>query len=380
MLLFWLSVFVVVYTYFGYPLLLWLFSLIRPAKKIYSQNPPAVSVVIPAYNEEKYIVRKIENTLAFDYPADLLEIIVITDGSTDSTFTRASTYQKIKVLNAPERMGKAAAINRAVPFTKGEILVFTDANTFLQPSALRWLMAPFADEETGGVSGEKKVIETAKNATLAGEGIYWQYESWLKKNESRFYSVVGAAGELFAIRKNLFVPIPPGTITDDFYLSVSVNLQQKKVAYVPEAVAMEEASLSFHDEWKRKIRIAAGGFQSLLLLPGALNFFKRPALAFQFFSHRVLRWFFCAPALLLMFCCNILLVYRQQDGFYTVLLISQLCFYMLALTGWLFSSKKKSHFIFSIPFYFLMMHVAMLVGFYRLVSGRQSVLWEKANR
>ena len=237
----------------------------------------------------------------------------------------------------------------------------------------------YFNEQTGAVAGEKKVIST-EGAAVSGEGLYWQYESWLKQQETKFYTVVGAAGELVAFRKELFVTIPEQTITDDFFISLSINLQHRKLAYVPDAISSETASLSLNDEWKRKVRIAAGGIQSLFLLRAALNPLRYPLLAFQFFSHRVMRWIACAPAFVFLLLINMLLVIQQTSELYTWLLILQLLFYILAFAGWVMVKQKRSFFLFNIPFYIVFMHAAMLVGMMGYASGKQSVLWEKAKR
>ncbi len=259
------------------------------------------------------------------------------------------------------------------------IVVLTDANAVLTAQTLKQLIAPFADEQTGAVAGEKKVI-SANEAAVSGEGLYWRYESWLKKQETKFYTVVGAAGELFALRKELFVPVPEQTITDDFFISININFQHKKVQYAASAVSTETASTSLVDEWKRKVRIAAGGIQSLSLLGKALNPFIYPLLAFQFFSHRVLRWVFCAPAFIFLFVSNCMLVLNGSPDVFLWLLFLQAVFYLFAFIGWRLARNNRSFFLFNVPFYIVFMHTTMLAGIIRYANGQQSVLWEKAER
>jgi biofilm PGA synthesis N-glycosyltransferase PgaC len=371
---------VIVYSYLGYPVLLYFFSFKRKGKSGFIPgSEPAVSIIIAAYNEEKVIASKLQNTLALDYPSFKLQIIVAAYGSTDATATIASTYDHVLVLHEHERKGKAAAINEAIQHAIHPIVVLTDANTVLSAQTLKQLVAPFADEQTGAVAGEKKVI-SADRAAVSGEGLYWQYESWLKKQETNFYTVVGAAGELFALRKELFVPVPEQTITDDFFISINVNFQHKKVQYAANAVSIETASSSLTNEWKRKVRIAAGGIQSLSLLGKALNPFLYPLLAFQFFSHRVLRWVFCAPALIFLLVSNCMLVLTGSNEVFLWLLFLQITFYVLAFIGWLLAKNSRSFFLFNVPFYIVFMHAAMLAGIIRYANGQQSVLWEKAER
>lgn len=369
---------VIVYTYLGYPALLYIFSSPK-AKKQIAGNEPAVSVIIAAYNEEKVIAEKLANTLSLDYPLSKMQVIVAAHGSTDQTKTIASSFPGVLVLHNAERRGKAAAVNMTVAHAQHPVLVLTDANTGLANDALLQLTAPFADAETGAVAGEKKVL-SEKGKAVSGEGWYWKYESWLKQQETRFNTVIGAAGELFALRKELFKPIPEHTITDDFFLSINVNLQGKKVYYAGNAVSTETASVSLADEWKRKVRIAAGGIQSLFMLRKALNLFRFPLLAFQFISHRVLRWVFCAPAFLLLLLSNIMLAVAEGNMIFICLLFVQCGFYLLAFIGWMLAKNNRSVFLFNIPFYIVFMHAAMLAGVFRYAGGQQSVLWEKAER
>lgn len=370
----------ILYTYVGYPALLYLFSFYKRANKIAAPaHLPSVTIIIAAFNEECVIEAKLHNTLAFDYPAHKLQVIVAADGSTDDTVRIASSFPAVLVLHEPLRQGKAAAVNKAVICATNDIVVLTDANSTLATHTINKLVAPFSEQKVGAVAGEKKVV-SAEGAVASGEGLYWRYESWLKQQETKFYTVVGAAGELVAFRKELFVTIPEQTITDDFFISLSVNLQHRKLAYVADAISSENASLSLNDEWKRKVRIAAGGIQSLFLLRAALNPFRYPLLAFQFFSHRVMRWIACAPAFVFLLLINMLLVNRQTGELYTWLLMLQLLFYLLAFAGWVMVKQKRSFFLFNIPFYVVFMHAAMLAGMLRYASGKQTVLWEKAKR
>lgn len=371
---------VIVYSYLGYPLLLYIFSIGRKRKAGFSAGEePSVSIIIAAYNEETVIESKLKNTLTLDYPSSKLQIIVAAQGSTDATATIAASFNTIQVLHAKERKGKAAAINDAIQHAIHPIVVLTDANTVLSAETLKQLIAPFADDKTGAVAGEKKVISVDGTA-VSGEGLYWKYESWLKQQETKFYTVVGAAGELFALRKELFVAIPEQTITDDFFISININFQHKKVQYASNAVSTETASASLKDEWNRKVRIAAGGIQSLFLLGKALNPFRYPLLAFQFFSHRVLRWVFCAPAFIFLLISNGAILFQESTSLFTLIMLLQIAFYLCAIIGWQLAKNNRSFFLFNIPFYIVFMHAAMLAGIVRYANGQQSVLWEKAKR
>lgn len=371
---------VIVYSYLGYPLLLYFLSIGRKRKPGFTPGEePSVSIIIAAYNEEAVIELKLKNTLALDYPSSKLQIIVAAQGSTDDTSTVATSFGNVLVLHEKERKGKAAAINEAIKHAVHPVVVLTDANTLLSVETLKHLIAPFTDVKTGAVAGEKKVISVDGTA-VSGEGLYWKYESWLKQQETRFYTVVGAAGELFALRKELFVPVPEQTITDDFFISVNINFQHKKVQYAANAVSTETASVSLKDEWKRKVRIAAGGFQSLFLLSKALNPLRYPLLAFQFFSHRVLRWVFCAPAFIFLLISNGAILFQESTRLFTLFMLLQISFYLCAMIGWQLAKNNRSFFLFNIPFYIVFMHTAMLAGIVRYANGQQSVLWEKAKR
>lgn len=370
---------IILYTYVGYPLLLAVLSVFKTGKKQAATHLPFVTVIIAAYNEEAVIADKIENTLAADYPSQQLQIIVAAQGSIDGTAAIAAGFSNVLVLQSPERKGKAVAVNEAVKQAIHPVIVVTDANTLLTPQTLQKLVLKLNDAATGAVAGEKKVID-AKGTTVSGEGLYWRYESWLKQQETIFYTVVGAAGELFAFKKELFVPIPAHAVTDDFFLSLSINMQGKKVAYAADAISTEAASLSIKDEWNRKLRIAAGGIQSLFLVKQALNPFRYPLLSFQFFSHRVLRWLFCGPAFIVLLIANIMLVCTAAFVCYETLLLLQILFYVFALIGYMLSVQKKSFFLFTVPFYIVFMHAAMMAGFVRYFTTGQSVLWEKAKR
>ncbi|HWJ92410.1 MAG TPA: glycosyltransferase family 2 protein, partial [Flavisolibacter sp.] len=257
------SCFVVFYNYAGYAILVYFINQLKRTKKTgidFVETFPSVSFIVAAYNEESCIEKKILNSLRQDYPAEKIEFLFITDGSTDGTAPIISRYSEIQLLHQTERKGKSAALNRAVLAARNEILIFSDANTFLNAEATRNITRHYADASVGGVAGEKKVVSVSESPDEvgAGEGLYWKYESFLKKIDSEFYSVVGAAGELFSLRKTLFEPVPDSVILDDFIISMRVAGQGYRIVYEPEAFAMELPSFSIRDQQKRKVRIAAG--------------------------------------------------------------------------------------------------------------------------
>lgn len=366
--LFWLALGTVVYTFLGFPILVTLVARLgsRPVAK--APFFPTVTLLIPAYNEASSIAQKIENSLALRYPEDKLDIVVVADGSTDRTVAIArSSGDRVRVLFEPIRRGKIAAVNRAVPLLESEIVIFSDANAFLTADTLIEITANFADTTVAAVAGEKRVLG-------GGEGLYWRYESYLKRMDSQISSVMGAAGELFAVRRALYQPPEPDSIIEDFIVSMRLVGDGWRVVYEPNAVAQEAPTSSFRADWQRRTRIAAGGFQAIRRLPQLLHP-SQGVVAWQYVSHRVLRWAvtpFLLPLLLLL---NGLLWKRP---FYRLTALAQLLFYMAALVGYRQTKQGKKGGPFYVVFFFCLTNLAALVGFWRYISNRQSVTWQKA--
>jgi poly-beta-1,6-N-acetyl-D-glucosamine synthase len=385
-ILFWILIAIVLYTYIGYGILLWVMMKFRKQSGAVAgyendDDLPTVAHIIAAYNEEDFIGKKIANALAIDYPRHLSRIIIVADGSSDRTTEIVNRYSEVELLFEPTRKGKVAAMNRAVELTKDvDILIFSDANTLLNKESFRYIIDHYRDPRVGGVSGEKKVISDGQ-VPGQGEGLYWKYESVLKKLDSDYYSVVGAAGELFSVRRELFEKVPENIVLDDFYISLNICRRGLMVRYEPRAYAMETPSFSLKDEKKRKVRISAGAFQSMVIMKDLLDITRYGKLAFQYVSHRVLRWAVCPFALPLVLLLNIIIVMGQGGVTYTVLLAAQVLFYTFALLGWLFSDSPKGRFkIFYVPYYFVFMNVSVWGGLLRYLNGAQSAMWEKARR
>ena len=367
--LFWLFAGIITYTFLGYPVLAALLA--RLIRRPVAKGPitPEVTILIPAYNEAGFIASKIENCHALEYPAEKLMIVVAADGSDDETAAIAGSFAGVTVHTQPKRRGKAAAINRVMPFIKSDIVLFTDANAKLTPGSLRAMVANFADPAVGGVAGEKRVAG-------GGEGLYWRYESYLKHNDSEFGSVMGAAGEIFAIRRSAFLPTEEDAIIEDFVLSLRLVAAGWRVIYEPEAVAWETAAPTLSDDWQRRTRIAAGGIQSISRLPEMMN----PRLGWpflQYISHRVLRWVvtpFLLPALLLS---NLFLISRPL---YRLILAGQLAFYGSGLLGYILALKGRNGGFLRGIFYFCLANLAALAGIWRYATGRQPVTWRKTRR
>ncbi|ETZ22622.1 glycosyltransferase family 2 protein [Pedobacter sp. V48] len=337
--------------------------------------------MIAAYNEEDIIEKKIENTLELAYPEGRLQVICITDGSSDSTPDKVKQFKDLLLLHIDVRGGKMAAIERAIPYVEGEIIIFTDANTFLNKHAVQELVKHYQNEKVGAVAGEKRIfVDTTADASSAGEGFYWKYESLLKKWDYELYSNVGAAGELFSIRAKLYAPIETDTIIDDHMIAMRIAERGYVIAYEPNAYALETASANSSEELKRKIRIAAGGIQSIFRLKKAANPFNYPLLTFQYISHRVLRWTVTPFLLILIFILNALILYKYNSATYLLIFIGQVFFYGMSLIGWFFESKNIKVKVFFVPYYFCMMNYAVLAGIIRYFKKTQSAAWEKSKR
>lgn len=382
---FWLSLLIIFYSYLGYGMVLWVWVKIK--RLIYknldsksSNFEPEVALLIAAYNEKEFIHQKMANCAALDYPTQKLRVVFVTDGSNDGTPELIEADGRFEVLHLDQRAGKIMAMNRVMTFVKEPISIFCDANTLLNKEAIKEVVKHFENPKTGCVAGEKRIIQSeVENASGAGEGIYWKYESTLKKWDSEVGTVVGAAGELFAIRTELFEAVEPDTLLDDFMISLRIAGKGYKVVYEPNAQAWETPTADVGEELKRKIRICAGGIQSIIRLSYLLNPFKYGSLTFQYVSHRVLRWSLTPLLLALIIPLNIYLsIY--EGGIYSLLLLGQILFYIAALTGWWLESKKLKVKVLFVPYYFFIMNLAVFLGLNRYLKGQQSVLWEKAKR
>ncbi len=383
-ILFYLSLFILFYNYLGYGMLLILFTRIKrfftsPNREQFDLVPP-VTLLVAAYNEADFIQQKIENCLALDYPEEKLTIIFVTDGSSDGTPDIIRKEPRVRLLHEPQRSGKTAAINRAMKCVQTPFVIFCDANTLLNSQAVRNIVRHYEDPRTGGVAGEKRVIADGNSNAAGTEGIYWKYESYLKKLDAELYSVVGAAGELFSIRTSLYQPVEENVILDDFVISLRINMKGYRIAYAPDAYAMEAPSFSITEEHKRKVRISAGGFQSIVMLKGLLNFFRYPVVSFQYISHRVLRWTLSPLSLPVLLVTNAVLAVASPQPFFKWLLAAQIAFYLLAFIGYRQALRQKKSTLSYIPFYFLFMNVAVYQGFTRYLRNTQSAVWEKAKR
>ena len=390
----------VLYTYVGYGLVAWLLVRMRVGRRDAApngsiapgipsvQDVPLVTMVVPAYNERDYLADKLQNCLAQDYPADRLQLLFVIEGSNDGSAEYLASQQAIMpnltVLSGSQRLGKVAAMNRVMGDVKTPITIFTDANTHLNPEAVSRLVSRFNAPDVGAVTGEKRIRATGSDSAAgSGEGLYWRYESFLKKLDAQLHTIVGAAGELFAIRTELYEPVETDTLLDDFIISLRIAGRGFRVAYAPDAYALEHPSHSVSEEMKRKVRIATGGFQAMKRLSYLLNVSRYGWLTFQYVSHRVLRWAitpFCLPLLLLLNAIMLTQPGTDAAGFWPVLFGLQLAFYAAAGIGYVLENRHTRWKLTFVPFYFVFMNWCVLLGFWRYGNGNISGIWEKARR
>ena len=382
---FWIAFAIVFYAFVGYGIVLYVMVLI---KRLINKNvphseilfEPDITLVIPCFNEADILIEKINNCTRLDYPAAKLTLVFITDGSSDNSGKVLQQYPFIKVLHENRRAGKTAAENRAMLFVNTPFVIFSDANTMLNKEAVKNIVKHFANDMVGCVSGEKRIItDTSDSASAAGESIYWKYESLLKKLDSELYSAVGAAGELVAFRTSLYKDLPEDTLLDDFMQSMQMAAAGFKIVYEPEAYAVETASANVVEELKRKVRICAGGWQSISRLSSTLSCSRTPLLYFQYISHRVLRWTVTPFLLLTIFIINIFLI-TNGNFFYQVLGIGQILFYTASIVGYVLETRRVRFKPVFVPYYFCVMNYAVVAGLKRYLSGNQKATWDKAQR
>ena len=436
-LFFWFCVGLIVYTYILYPLLVvvWAYFFPKPSRFV-NAYLPSVSMVVAAYNEEEVIKQKLENCLAIDYPADKIEFLFASDGSSDRTneilvgamqrpprgiaptccqnveampglgqiapkcgqnvglrgiaptgppasrgisptgppASRGITPTAVKAFLYRERAGKLNVLNKLVPEAKGELLVFSDANTMYEADAVRKLVRHFADPTVGGVCGKLRLVNPNQNVGGEGEGLYWRYENVLKSSEGKIYAVIGANGAIYAIRRELFRPLPSqAVIMDDFLISLRVLEQGFRVIYEPEAVASEKTSPDMQGEFTRKVRIAAANFNGISYIKGLLNPL-RGFVALALWSHKIVRWLvpFLALAALVT---NLFLL--KLGGIYVVTLALHLLLYAGAILGYLGDRLFRHSGPFMLFYYLVTMNLAIFLGFWRSMTRTQKMAWER---
>lgn len=374
------SIGLLLYTYAGYPALLWLLSRFRRPHQDRCSEPtqwPGVSIVISAYNEEQVIDERMKNLLDLDYPGDCLEILVGSDGSTDRTCEIVNRYQtsSIRLVVFERRRGKASVLNDLVARARGEIVVLTDANTFFYHDAVRELVKAFRRHPSAcAVVGRLDLRSSAETGNL--DGVYWRYETFIKRLESRFGSVLGANGAIYAIRRSRYQPLPQGTIVDDFLIPMLMRLHSGgQVYFVPSARAWETSPEQVRDEFRRRVRIGAGDLQALLWT-WQLLFPWKGMVAVAYFSHKVLRWF--GPwCMLVGFLANLWLL---DVPFFQVLFLGQLLLYGLGLSATLVHHVPVLGKVATGTWYFLVLNAALLLGFLQFALGTARPFWSTTPR
>ena len=377
-LIFWACFFLVAYTYLLYPAVLFLASSaarLWPGRRVGPEagTLPAVSMIIPAHNEERHLPAKLANLAALEYPKDRLEVLFVSDGSTDATseiLGRAAAAGDITLLALPARGGKSSALNQAVPRARHDILVFSDAATLFAPDAVSKLVRHFADPRVGVVCGALQFQASAESRQT--EGLYWRYESLLRLMESRIGVTLTARGAIYALRRACFVPLSADTLVEDLVVPMTARRLGFRVLYDPEARGTDFAASTVAGEFSRRVRIATGSFRALGgLLRGPLD----PVTAFAFVSHKLLRW--TLPFLLIgMLVTSAALL---EAPLYRALFVLQVLFYGWGLAGYLFRPRIQGIRFALVAYYLLAMHLAFLVGFVRYLSGRREIEWRQVH-
>lgn len=373
-ILFWVCAGLIVWVYAGYPLLLLLLNRLR-APRLVAQRAmtPRITVIVSAYNEADVIRAKIENSLALDYPRDKLEVLVISDCSSDGTDEIVREYEDrgVRLLRMNERGGKTLGLNAGVPAARGEIIVFSDANAMYHPQTARNLARNFADPQVGCVTGESRYNLEGATETTESENLYWRYELAIKKMESRIGSLVGGDGAIYAIRKALYRPMQAADLSD-FVNPMQISLQGFRNVYEPEAISFENGADTFEQEFRRKVRIVARAWRGLLRVRAVLNPLRFGFFTLQVLSHKLLRWLI--PVFMLgALCANLLLL---RSPFYLFTGLAQALFYVLAGLGWLQSRRKQIARVFYVPYYFCLVNYASLLGILSYYRGQSFTTWQ----
>ena len=373
-LTFWLGAAALVYTYVGYPVLLVVVSRLRPRLVRKAEQTPRVSVIITAYNEERDLAAKLENTLALDYDSDKLEVIVASDCSTDRTdeIARSFAPRGVRLHRQTERLGKTAAQNAAVAQARGEVILFSDATTLYSPDVLRVMMPNFADPSVGCVAGRLVYVDPARSGVGRGARSYWGYETFLKSHESRACSLIGASGCLYAVRRSAYVPLYDEACSDFLIATVMVE-QGLRAVYEPDAVCTEETNRRADKELRMRVRVITQTFTDLWRHRAMMNPLRGGFYAVQLFSHKVMRYL--VPFFLIIILVASALL-APQSVFYAVMLAAQLVFYAAAAVAWALEHTGVRSPVLALPQYFVIANVASLIACYKFLRGERNARWE----
>ena len=372
-ILFWFSIILVMASYFLYPLVIYIIAKLLRVGLIVQDIEPPISLIIPMHNEEKVAKEKVENIFSLDYPKDKLEVIFALDCCTDRTkeILLSLNANNMEILDNMERNGKVAVLNKAVSQARGEIIIFSDANSMHKKDAIRKLIQNFADERVGCVAGKLVYTDADTTSVGKGENLYWKYEDFIKRQESRLGRLLVTNGSIQAVRKEVY-PYPDPDVADDFSIPLLIQVKGYKVLYEPKAIVTEIATQSLKEEFAQKARIISQGIRGAIRLKKDLAQLNALSM-FELIFHKVLRWF--VPLLMIViFLANIVLM---GSRFYLYLFMAQVVFYALALIGFIFRNRSKIK-IFYIPFYICLVNFASLAAFYRIINRSKTHIWEKA--
>jgi len=372
--LFWFLVVIIFYTYFGYPLLILIMSLFVAKKISQADIEPNVTFLITAYNEEKSIKGKIEDTLRLNYPKEKLEILVASDASSDNTDNIVAEFQdkRVRLFRVEGRVGKTEAQNQAVKIAKGEIIIFSDATTKYEKSAIRNIVRNYADLRVGAVSGRYKYFDTGQTQIGTGTIAFWDYENFIKARQTRIRTITGCCGCIYSLRKSLYVGLPKDIISD-LVEPLKILEQGYRIIFEPDALAYETTCQKSDEEFKMRLRVISRGMRGLLYMKQLINPFKYGLISFQLISHKILRWLI--PLFLTdLYITNIFLVHKNI--FYLSFFLLQSIFYLLALIGLLIDYFPKKIKVFSLPLYFCVVNIASIVALVKILMKKKDITWE----
>ncbi len=373
-IVFWIAAGALFYTYIGYPLFVYLISLIVPKSVAKAEIEPRVTILITAYNEEKAIRSKLENTLAIEYPKDKLEILVASDGSNDKTdeIVKEFSQRGVKLFHQVGRKGKTYTQNKAVEKATGEIILFSDATTDYQPNVLREIVPNFADDKIGCVAGKLIYVDRDDSDVGKGAKSYWNYEIFIKENESRACSLIGASGCLYAVRKSAYQPMYAEACSD-FLICTVVYRQGLRSVYEPNAICTEETNNRTDKELKMRVRVISQTFTDLWRNVDMMNPFKSGFYALELISHKVFRYAVPIFLALILLTSSIL---TFSSLFFAIILIVQILFYAMAFVAWVLEKTGMRLGVLAIPQYFVLANFASVVGFYKFLKGERYAAWE----
>ena len=377
-MMFWGACILIGYAYIGYPLLITLFSMVVDNKVRSAEIEPHVSLVISAYNEEKDIEKKLDNSLALDYPKEKLEIIVASDGSTDRTddivkqYGKKTTGARVVLHRVEGRLGKTAAQNSAVRIAKGEIIIFSDAASLYDRNAVRALVRNYGDPAVGAVSGMYQYINKTAGSVGTATIRFWNFENFIKSRQTKIKTITGCCGCIYSVRRAAYTELPPNIISD-LVEPLTILKKGYRIVFEPGALAYEETTEKPKDEFKMRVRVIVRGMNGLLYMRSLLNPLRHPFVAFQLLSHKVLRWLvpvFCIA----LFLSNAFLA--EAHPAYRVLFLAQIAFYGMAVIGAFLDSRGIKARVLSLPMYFTIVNAASLVSLYKVFKGENIVVWQ----